>query len=261
MEFPDCVIDNIVSSWSYSATQQVLKETSTISLPISKFLHEQGTKSSGKVRTFGKTNEEQKLSVAEPKTMIHPSRSSSLSYGRSASADPPYAQVPANSQVVFANGHFQDRPPPGAGSNLQVKTGLQELAGNRAQLYVLQRRILERIGKLLDWRIGWAAVTTTDQLRNEDMSDVDLEETEDFSGTATPPKNHLDVTRLTNGLYAADLIKAAASIDSFRESYEVIRTLPRLSSSDTNIFRAIVRQNRKALSCCWPNQGGRKHSW
>ncbi|KAF2205415.1 hypothetical protein GQ43DRAFT_477384 [Delitschia confertaspora ATCC 74209] len=226
MTLPERLIDNLVSSWTFAAAQQVLEETSTSSLPISKFTKDTTTSSSGKMRTFGKHGEEQKFSVAEPKTRIHPTRSSSLSHGRPSLADPPYAQPPASAQVVFENGQYQERlPHQGNTSQPQVKSGVQGLAGNRAQLLILERRVLEHIGKMLNWRIGWTAVIAEQNPQKEDLSDVDLNEPEEKSEQITSPKEAQDMTSSTVGLAAAALVNAVSSIEQFRDSYENLSDL------------------------------------
>ncbi|KAF2180184.1 hypothetical protein K469DRAFT_715422 [Zopfia rhizophila CBS 207.26] len=218
--FPDRLVDNLVWSWTFAATQQVLEETSTSSLPISKFLKDPVTGSSSKMLSFGNHSEEQKLSIAEPKTMMHPTRSSSLSY-RSSSADPPYAQGSAIGQVVYENGQYQDRPALGQeGTAQQVKSGLQELAGNRSQLYVVQRRILEHVGEAVGWKIGWMAILSAQNVKSEDLEDVDLNGSAENNEGATSSKESQDVTSPTVGLSTAAIVNAVSSIDQFREFYE-----------------------------------------
>ena len=198
----------------------MLNETATSSLPFTKFLNDLNTSSSGKMLSFGNHREEQKISVAEPKTMIHPARSSSLSSGRSSSADPPYSQ-PAG-QVVFENGQYQDRPVPNQESTLpQVKSGQQDLAGTRAHLLIVQRRTLEQIGKSLRWSIGWAAILPSLSHKQE-FNDVDLNaksSSEDEESEAA--EEIAALTSPTVGISAAALVNAVSSIDHFRQYYEV----------------------------------------
>ncbi|KAF2640852.1 TMEM1 family protein-like protein [Massarina eburnea CBS 473.64] len=175
MVFPDRLADNIVRSWTFAALEQVLRETATTSLPFTKLISSEGNRSSSKILPFGK---EHKGAVAETKSLMHPSRSSSLSGERGrrpqSTFEPAYAQNAANSQVVFDHGQYQEKPLPGQGSGLpQPKTGQQELAGVRAQLLVIQRRVLEHVGKSLGWNIGWAAVLAILNPK-EELSDVDL---------------------------------------------------------------------------------------
>jgi hypothetical protein len=212
-------VDNIVRSWTFAALEQILRETTTSLLPFTRYLHNQSSGSSGKSLSFGGQGKEQKLRVAEQKSMIHPSRSSSLSRVRSA-GDPPYAQPTASGQVVFENGQYHDRPVPTQDSSMQqTKNGLQELAGTRAQLIAIQRRLLEHVGKALGWNIGWAAILPS--LNNtEELTDVDLDEDKEDEQTENGHKTIPD-TPPTLGIFADTLVYAVSSVAQFRQSYEV----------------------------------------
>jgi hypothetical protein len=227
VEFPERLVDNAVRSWTFAALEQILGETSTSSLPFTKYVGGTNTGSSSKMLPFGNSAKEQKVSLSEPKSMIHPTRSSSLSVsgGRSNSADPPYAQPASSSQVVFDNGQYHDRPAPTHDSAIpQAKTGVQELAAARAQLLVVQRRIFEHVGKALGWTIGWAAVLQTLDPK-EEMSDVDLDEREDSDEEGEKPQPETTPLSSKFGLSAAGITNAISSIDHFRQFYEVCALL------------------------------------
>lgn len=217
------MVDNLVRSWTFAALEQILRETATSSLPFTRYTNDSATSSSGKSLSFGGQSKEQKLRVSEQKSMIHPSRSSSLNHGRS-SADPPYAQPTSSGQVVFENGQYNDRPAPGQDSTLpQAKNGLQELAGTRAQLVVVQRRVLEQIGRALGWAIGWAAVlpvlSNQEELRDVDLDNDEgtIQEEEDAGGEEKTAK----AASTTSGIFAGALSSAVVSLERFRQSYEV----------------------------------------
>lgn len=163
------------------------------------------------------------MSVAEQKSMIHPSRSSSLSTGRS-TPDAPYAQPTASGQVVFENGQYQDRPAPGHANAINTtKNGLQELAGMRAQLLAIQRRLLEHTGNTLGWTIGWAAILPSLN-ESEQMTEVSLDEQEDEDPTETTAKpKDVELSKPTLGIFAGVLINAVSSLEQFRQFYEVIQ--------------------------------------
>jgi hypothetical protein len=220
-EFPETLIDNLIQSWTFAALQQILEETATSSLPISKFQQDTSTGSSGKMQPFGSHSKEQKLSFAEPKTMIHPTRSSSLNHGRPSSADPPYAQTPASGQVIYENGQYHDRPASTQEGANHSKTGVQELAGTRAQLHVVQRRILEHVGKSLGWTIGWAAILSS-LPEAENLTDVDLNGESALDEEDTPIAKPQKITSSTAGLSAAAIVNAISSVDHFRQSYETM---------------------------------------
>jgi len=170
---------------------------------------------------FGSSAKEPKTLVSEPKSMSHPARSSSLSAGRSSSADPPYAQPTSSAQVVFDNGQYPDRPAPTKDSAIpQAKTGVQELAAARAQLLVVQRRIFEYVGKSFGWTIGWAAVLESLNPK-EEMSEVDLDDKEDSDEEGAQLQQEVTPIASTFGISAPAMTSAISSINHFRQFYEV----------------------------------------
>ncbi|EAQ83117.1 hypothetical protein CHGG_10935 [Chaetomium globosum CBS 148.51] len=123
------VIDNMVASFAFSIAQQILAQTSTKALPIPP-------------STLGTSEHtEQKASIPEPKTMMHPARSSSLhSQGPQGAPRSPVGFPGAN--------HDDSLPPP------YLKSGLEDLAAQRAELCALSRNILEECGKKRGWTDG-----------------------------------------------------------------------------------------------------------
>ena len=197
--------------------------TATSSLSFTRFVNDSTTASSGKSLSFGGLHKEQKLRVSEQKSMIHPSRSSSLGPSRSSSIEPPYAQPTITGQVVFENGHYNDRPAPSQDSTLPMaKNGIQELAGTRAQLVAVQRRVLEQVGKALGWSIGWAAILPS-LVSHEELSDVDLENDTQDSQEAEiiEDKKPAGLGSPIAGILAVPLIDAMISLEQFRHFYEV----------------------------------------
>ena len=210
-------MDNVVRSWTFSALDQVLRETSTSSLPFTKHTKDV---TSGKSLSFSGRSKEQKTSVPEPKTMIHPARSAS----RSGSTDPPYLQPSTTGQVVYENGQYQDRPPSQPGMINQSKNGLMDLAGQRAQLIGIQRRMLEHVGKALGWAVGWAAILPS-LSQSEDFSEVNLDDDEEDEEAAEEPpdaKSTVKPAHATSGISAKALVSALASLDHFRQFYELL---------------------------------------
>ncbi|KAF1965893.1 hypothetical protein BU23DRAFT_518972 [Bimuria novae-zelandiae CBS 107.79] len=222
--FPEHFVDNLILSWTFSALEQILRETSTSSFPFTKFLGDAGTGSSSKTLPFGKNAKEQKIAVSEPKSMIHPSRASSLNYGRSQSSDAPYAQPSGNAQTIFENGQYQDRPAPKQESSLpQTKNGQQELAGSRAQLLAIQRRILEHVGKYLGWSVGWAAALPTLDPKVE-FNDVDLDEKDSSDEEETQSDKPTPASHVI-GISSPALKDGTSGIDRFRQFYETLSDL------------------------------------
>ena len=107
----------------------------------------------------------------------------------------------------------------------QTKNGQQELAGTRAQLLAIQRRILEHVGETLGWKVGWAAVLSTIDPQ-EEFADVSLDEEaptddEDASDAEDSPSEKPASKASITGVSADALKDAITSIDKFRQFYEV----------------------------------------
>ncbi|KAH9897384.1 trafficking protein particle complex subunit 10 [Xylariomycetidae sp. FL2044] len=151
------VIDNLVASFAFSIAQQVLAQTSTKALPIPpSTLAPPG-------------DQEPKAAIPEPKTMMHPARSSSLRVqtgGAGVGRPPP-------SPNIFPGRRMSTQDPEGPQSTFW-KAGLEELAARRAELYALSRNILEECGKKRNWSDGWANVPILGQSSMIDMVEIDL---------------------------------------------------------------------------------------
>jgi hypothetical protein len=154
------VIDNIVASFTFAIAQQILAQTSTKSLPIPpSTLAPPSSK-------IGLDGQEPKAAIPEPKTMMHPARSSSLAI-RSRSREPP-------SPGLFPSGRRNSVPEQGGASPF-LKAGLEELAAHRAELYLLSRNILELAGKQHGWSVGWTEMAHLQGARADTMEEVDLD--------------------------------------------------------------------------------------
>ncbi|KAI0136199.1 trafficking protein particle complex subunit 10 [Xylariales sp. AK1849] len=154
------VIDNLVASFAFSVAQQILAQTSTKALPIPP-------------STLAPSDgHEPKAAIPEPKTMMHPARSSSLrvSTGSTGDRPPPSPNIfPGPGQNAAMTDHQN------AKSNAFLKVGLEELAARRAELYTLSRNILEECGKKRGWSDGWAAVPVIGESSMVDMVEIDLD--------------------------------------------------------------------------------------
>lgn len=185
------IIDNVVASFAFSVAQQILAQTSSKALPI--------PPSSLTLPD----SQEQKASIPEPKTMMHPARSSSLRIQSS-------PQQPPLSPGVF--------PGPGmpriddSGQNAQfLKAGLEELAARRADLHMLSRSILDGLGKKRGWSDGWSEVPVIEQGK-ADFEDVSLDESD--SPEPLPPS--------VAGIHSHLLETALDNSDNFYRLYEIL---------------------------------------
>ncbi|KAH7364175.1 TMEM1 family protein-like protein [Rhexocercosporidium sp. MPI-PUGE-AT-0058] len=172
------VIDNMVSSFTFAIAQQILAQTSTKALPIPPSTLAPPT------GTPGADGQEPKAAIPEPKTMMHPARSSSLAL-RSRSREPP-------SPGKFPGMRRSSVPEQGAASSPFLKAGLEELAGHRAELYLLSRSILVQVGKGRKWSVGWEEMAHLQGGGVGEMEEVDLnqETTSNQERTTLPPSLH-----------------------------------------------------------------------
>lgn len=196
------VIDNIVASFAFSVAQQILAQTSTKALPIPP-------------STIGhRGGEEQKAAIPEPKTMMHPARSTSL-YIRAQPGQPP------RSPVGFPGpGRRASLPANDAVDAFHLKTGLEELAARRAELYTLSRNILEESGKKRGWTDGWASVPMVGESDVVEMEDISL----DDSAPEPNPKPNPDVILQVSvaGVDNELLRTALENKDDFYRLYETL---------------------------------------
>ncbi|PHH76427.1 hypothetical protein CDD80_1536 [Ophiocordyceps camponoti-rufipedis] len=145
------MVDNLVSSFAFSVAQQILAQTWSRALPIPPTALGHGS------------GQEQKTSMPEPKTTMHPARSSSLHAPISPRRAPSPSGFPGpGRRASVSDGDTQ--------SSRFLKIGLEELAARRAELYLLSRSVLSGLGARRGWSDGWVEAPTLD----EKMDDVDL---------------------------------------------------------------------------------------
>ncbi|RFU26327.1 hypothetical protein B7463_g10018, partial [Scytalidium lignicola] len=193
------VVDNIVSSFTFAITEQILAQTATKALPIPP-----STLAPPSSEIDG---QEQKASIPEPKTMMHPARNSSLGLPvREPLKDPP------PSPGIFPSGkpdsiHF-------------LKAGLEELAGYRAELYLLSRSVLERLGGERAWSVGWESVASLKHGISAEMEDVNLDEP--VSSTDNTEADALNTHYFLHGINSKLLRTALDNEDDFYRLHETL---------------------------------------
>ncbi|ORY66552.1 trafficking protein particle complex subunit 10 [Pseudomassariella vexata] len=155
------IMDNLVAAFAFSIAQQILAQTSTKALPIPPSI------------LAPPDGHEPKSSIPEPKTMMHPSRNSSLriTTGGAGAGRPPQSPnfFPGPGQNRNVSEHEV------AKTNAFLKVGLEELASRRAELYVLSRNILEECGKKRGWSDGWTGVPVVGESSMVDMVEISLD--------------------------------------------------------------------------------------
>ncbi|OAA76821.1 TMEM1 family protein [Akanthomyces lecanii RCEF 1005] len=200
------VIDNLVSSFAFSIAQQILAQTATKALPIPP---------SSLPPTEGA---EQKASIPEPKTMMHPARNSSLN--ESSPRNPPSSpgfpgpgRAPARAAGDDQNTSF-------------LKVGIEELAAGRAELYMMSRSILQRLGKVRGWSTGWDEAPVVQDSGIEVMEDISLDDdnndSNDNDSTNSENKPNINTTPTSAGIRSQLLISATENSQDFYRLYEIM---------------------------------------
>lgn len=202
------VAENIVASFAFSIAQQILAQTSTDALPIPPATAAPSTDDSS----------EPKASLSEPKTLAHPTRSSSL---RVSTAGSRLSSIP--SPNVFSNPANRRASVPDvqeAVDKQSRKTGMEELASRRAELYALSRNILEEAGKKRDWSNGWASAPVIGETGLQEMEEVSLDD--DLPTTVETKSKDQTTQHTLAGLDSSLLRTALDNREDFYRLYEML---------------------------------------
>ncbi|KAJ8122519.1 hypothetical protein O1611_g9818 [Lasiodiplodia mahajangana] len=237
------IVDNLVMSFAFSTAQQILAQTSTKSLPIpsSSFWPSDG--------------QEPKAAIPEPKTMMHPARSSSLNVRPSGASVP----RPPPSPNVFPSGRPQSVPDHEGVSSSFLKVGLEDLAARRAELYTLSRNLLEESGKKRGWSNGWAYTPMVSQSTMVNMVDIDLGDED-----PKPRQQAIEPIVSMSGVDSKLLKTALDNSDDFYRLYEILTdkalrhyTVAGHSHSiqstmaDLAVLKYHLKDYASAASCFW----------
>lgn len=196
-------IDNIIASFAFSVAQQILAQTSTKALPIPPSI------------LAPADVHEPKAAIPEPKTMLHPARSTSLS------VRPAGTRGPSSPNVFAGPGRASGVSDVDHGNNQFLKAGLEELAARRAELYTLSRNTLEESGKRRGWSDGWASVPIVGDTDVVDMVDIDLSDDAEATPEAASPSHGSMSTSLAG--IENDLLRTALdNRDDFYRLYEIL---------------------------------------
>ncbi|KAI4601544.1 hypothetical protein KJ359_011674 [Pestalotiopsis sp. 9143b] len=194
------ITDNLVASFAFSIAQQVLAQTSTKALPIPSS------------PTAPLDGQEPKSAVPEPKTMMHPARSTSLRAGPTGARSPSPNAFPGPGQSPTVTEHQA------AKTKAFLRAGLEDLAARRAELYTLSRNILEESGKKRGWSDGWAHVPVVGESSMVDLVEISL----DSPSTPTPdgalPRKIVSIAGINSNLLRA----ALSDNNDFYRLYELL---------------------------------------
>lgn len=196
-------IEALVCSWTYAVAAHVLAETAAPVLDLT----ESGEKSLPN-GTKGPKRADFGFGLgANP----YPQRSSSLAIRK----PPPELQRPPSSVVDSplsppSSSGMDATPPKAAGI-----PGLPELATYRAELIMMQRKMLEQLAQRRGWRAGWAAVHHETA---SNVQDVSLDDAQTNASRTNEDSDDMTVSRMLT----ASLTLALATEADFQDAYQLL---------------------------------------
>jgi hypothetical protein len=128
-------------------------------------------------------------------------------------------------QPIYENERYaKSSPNPQQDTATSNGSDMAILASARAQLLLMQRRIIEALAKQKGWLSGWAAIQATQPLADVDLDGKEeVESGEDASKTST---SSAEIEKIAQMLLSSPLLAALASLEDFRAAYEVTISCP-----------------------------------
>ncbi|KAI4736356.1 hypothetical protein E4T50_13129 [Aureobasidium sp. EXF-12298] len=209
------LVENIASSWTYAVLDQVLDETASKDFPssgekLSPLPQSQALGVYSRKETGGSFNFPQGANT-------HPTRSSSLQRSASSSSQ-------LTPQTIYENERYaKSSPNPQPDAAITNGSGIAVLASGRAQLLLMQRRIIEALAKQKGWLSGWAAIKATQTLADVDLDGKEEVKPGEEAFGASP--SALEIEKTAQLLLSGPLSAALASLEEFRAVYEQLSQL------------------------------------
>lgn len=190
-ENENVIIENIVASWVYTASQQVLGDTSSAFLAVSS------------------PNEPHFSTLLKENQSVYPTRKSSLT-------SPIHKKQKDDAQALFdqLKGRSASSQP-----GAQNRSGKDYLATQRAVLVLLQRRLVETMAGNGQFTIGWAKDPLAGSFAAMKDVSLDAEDSEEEEQPElSPADGHVNAT---DGICNYLLYEASTSKKALRTAYEV----------------------------------------
>jgi hypothetical protein len=126
-------------------------------------------------------------------------------------------------QPIYENERYaKSSPNPQQDTAATNGSDLASLASARAQLLLMQRRIIEALAKQKGWLSGWTAIQATQILADVDLDgDEKTDLSEEAAKTST---SSVETERIAQMLLSGPLSAALASLEDFRAVYEVTKS-------------------------------------
>lgn len=203
------ITDNLMSSWSSSVAEVILRRTLTqfLSTQLQPLLRQMQSYTS-----HGSSADERHSGKSTLQRQSFPNRTSSLSPSTNGIVRPP---SPEKYPSVTSLGALRLLPPG------PVQTGSSDLAAHRADLMSLKRRSLRSLGaRCGGWKAGWSELIASQLLCEDKMEDVSLDDqTEESNANADVTYNETRIF-FRQGIRNAALQVALTAEQAFFDAYE-----------------------------------------
>lgn len=212
-------IDNIVASWTFCASLQVLEQTKSEALAVPETILD-GVNSPVDEHSLASVHE----SIAGSQGPRRPSSATHTSASHHKPISPELFSSDSNSEDDPSK-HLRPNPPSRTSvRSTSTKTGTEELASWRADLYLLARQALLDIGKKRGWSIDWSTLGLLyggSAPNDSDLEEISLEDNEgpDIAERSVESEK---VDFSLSGLEPSNFRLAAASRESFNLLYDVL---------------------------------------
>lgn len=200
------IINNLVSSWAFSAAFQILSQTSTPTLMLPE----------SSLHAVAQSSEAAAVTRADSRADV-PRRSSSLIGSSGARPPRPVTQDISDNVGLMQRRSTMEHPKP-----MPIptqKTGSEQLSSGRAELLLLARRSLEEIASRRGWAENWnnLGLLFDDRHRSgaSDMAEISLDD-DNTEESQTPSKKESSLV----GVDLSGLRAALKSKDAFLFLYE-----------------------------------------
>ena len=201
-------MDNIVVSWTFAVAAQILEETITTSL--SAVL----TNAEKSIQSPPSPNKQKTGHLQRPTSIV----------GRS-NLKASHEQIPEDAKVALDSLQQAVVTRTTRDTSGTSSYDHEELAARRADLILIQRRALEKLGSRCHWSCGLAALRKSLSESKEDFDEVDLDKAENDIQSEEPEDDKEPTSKTVSGIYNDYLRQSISSEAQFKSSYEALTSM------------------------------------
>jgi trafficking protein particle complex subunit 10 len=214
-------IDHMVKSWTFGVALQVLEQTATkgLSIPASALLNGNGPNGSNTAKTGQSTSDisNHHLSMPTRKSSL-PSNASQIPRRSSSEMFSPDLETAPSTLHDIGNPSGGQQPTP----HTINRTGTEDLASWRAEVFLLARSVLQGLAKKRDWLIDCTGLETLHSVDELKEVSLDGQSPSESESEHELPSNSL----ISSGGLTLDLLRRTAStLDNLKKVYEQLTDL------------------------------------